>query len=80
MARRSRRTRSQGGANTARGVSEAAKIMNSNLRIAILDAVPHRYLQADEGISDGEKFDDLLKAADAQLHSEIFFVSDDQSR
>lgn len=52
--------------------------MTKPLRIAILDAVPIHFQAVDEGISDGEKFRDLLVTADSRLLTDIFYVSEDE--
>lgn len=52
--------------------------MNRAIRIAVLDSVPKIHWQDDEGITDGEKFVDLLAAQNNQAKFEIFYVSEYQ--
>ena len=50
--------------------------MTQPFRIGILDAVPRIYWHEDEGISDGEKFHDLLAAQDAGVKIDIYCVTE----
>jgi len=43
--------------------------MSQAIKIAILDAVPRVYWSDDEGITDAEKFVDLLAPENPQAHS-----------
>ena len=50
----------------------------SQIRIAIMDAVPRIYWHHDEGITDGEKFHDLLSAQDADAEVHTFYASENE--
>lgn len=50
--------------------------MNKNINIAILDAVPRVYWADDEGITDAQKFIDLLAPINPSANFDIFFVSE----
>lgn len=52
------------------------KRANSLFRIAIMDAVPREYWADDGGITDGEKFHDLLSAQDDEVSLDIFYASE----
>ena len=43
-----------------------------------MDAVPRRYWNDDEGITDGVKFSELLSAQDADVSLDIFYASEDE--
>ncbi len=48
----------------------------TELRIAILDAVPGKYWKEDGGITDGMKYRDLLLAADPAVANDIYYVAE----
>lgn len=50
--------------------------MNDRIRIAIMDAVPKIYWDDDEGITDGEKFHDLLAAQNPSARLDIFYATE----
>ena len=50
--------------------------MSQAFRIAILDAVPRAYWQDDEGITDGQKFHDLLSQQSAETVLDIFYTTE----
>lgn len=52
--------------------------MNNIIRIAILDAVPETYWSDDLGITDSQKFIDLLQPLDADAHFDVFYASKNQ--
>ena len=52
--------------------------MTAKFRLAILDAVPRVYWQDDEGITDAEKFLDLLRPFDAVFRSDVFYVAENE--
>jgi GMP synthase-like glutamine amidotransferase len=52
--------------------------MNKAVRIAVIDSVPKIHWQDDEGITDGEKFVDLLAAQNEQADFDIFYASEYQ--
>ena len=49
--------------------------MNNAIRIAILDAVPERYWADDRGITDSQKFIDLLRSQNANARMDAYYVS-----
>ena len=49
--------------------------MSSSLQIAILDAVPEIYWADDLGITDSQKFIDLLEPRDPDARFDVFYVS-----
>ena len=50
--------------------------MTQRFRIAIMDAVPKVYWEHDEGITDGEKFHDLLQPLNPGARIDIFYASE----
>ena len=50
--------------------------MAKQFRIGILDAVPKIYWGEDGGITDGEKFYDLLSAHSNQVNIDIFYTTE----
>ena len=52
--------------------------MNKAVNIAILDAVPEIYWDDDEGITDAQKFIDLLDPLNTDTSFDIYFVSKNQ--
>ncbi len=52
--------------------------MTAKFRLAILDAVPRVYWQDDEGITDAEKFHDLLQPLIPQAQIDTCYVSEDE--
>jgi GMP synthase-like glutamine amidotransferase len=50
-------------------------VLKKLVKIAILDAVPESYWADDEGITDAQKFVDLLAPVNAQAAFDTFFVS-----
>ncbi len=50
--------------------------MGKGLRIAVMDAVPKIYWSDDEGITDGEKFHDLLSAQYPAARIDIFYATE----
>ena len=52
--------------------------MNQAIRVAILDSVPEVYWADDLGITDAQKFIDLLQPLNSGAHFDIFFTSKDQ--
>lgn len=50
--------------------------MSQAIKIAILDAVPRVYWSDDEGITDAEKFVDLLAPENPQAQLDTYFVSE----
>lgn len=50
--------------------------MSKPFRIAIMDAVPREYWQDDEGITDGEKFHDLLSAQQDEAELDIHYTTE----
>ena len=50
--------------------------MAKQFRIGILDAVPKIYWGEDEGITDGQKFYDLLSAQSNQVEIDIFYTTE----
>ena len=52
--------------------------MNKKIRIAILDAVPESYWADDLGITDAQKFIDLLQPLNAAARFDVFFTSTNQ--
>ena len=51
---------------------------DQSFRIAIMDAVPRKYWADDEGITDGDKFHDLLSAQDGNVTLDIFYASENE--
>ena len=51
---------------------------NHPFRIAIMDALPRKYWADDEGITDGEKFHDLLSAQNDEVGLDIFYASENE--
>ena len=58
--------------------SNAWPAMTNQFRIAIMDALPRKYWADDEGITDGEKFHDLLSAQNGNVVLEIFYASENE--
>ena len=52
--------------------------MSEKIRIAVIDAVPEIYWGDDEGITDGEKFVDLLSAQNDQADFDIYYAAVNQ--
>ena len=52
--------------------------MRQNFRIAILDAVPRVYWQDDNGITDAEKFIDLLQPLGTGVRIDVFYVAENE--
>jgi GMP synthase-like glutamine amidotransferase len=52
--------------------------MSKAIRIAVIDAVPEIYWGDDEGITDGEKFVDLLLAQNDQAEFDIYYAAVNQ--
>ena len=52
--------------------------MNKKIRIAILDAVPESYWADDLGITDAQKFIDLLQPLNAAARFDVYFTSNNQ--
>ncbi len=52
--------------------------MKQAIRIAILDSVPEVYWADDLGITDAQKFIDLLQPFNADARFDVFFTSKDQ--
>ena len=52
--------------------------MAETMRVAILDAVPERYWQDDEGFTDGDKFFDLLYPQMPGCEIDIFYAAADE--
>lgn len=52
--------------------------MNNAIRIAILDAVPESYWADDHGITDSQKFIDLLQPLNAAARFDVFYTSKNQ--
>lgn len=52
--------------------------MKAKFRLAILDAVPRIYWQDDEGITDAEKFFDLLSAVGAEVQIDVFYAAENE--
>ena len=52
--------------------------MSNAIRIAILDSVPEQYWADDRGITDAQKFIDLLQPINAQARLDVFFTSKHQ--
>ena len=52
--------------------------MNQAIRIAILDSVPESYWADDLGITDAQKFIDLLQPLNASARFDVFFTSKNQ--
>ena len=52
--------------------------MNKSIRIAILDAVPESYWVDDLGITDAQKFIDLLQPLNEAARLDVFFTSKNQ--
>ena len=50
--------------------------MSKPFRIAIMDAVPREYWKDDEGITDGEKFHDLISAQGAGVELDIHYTTE----
>ena len=50
-------------------------MLDKPVKIAILDAVPESYWADDEGITDAQKFVDLLAPENPQADFDIYFVS-----
>ena len=50
--------------------------MRNTFRIAIMDAVPREYWKDDEGITDGEKFHDLLSSQQAEVGLDIHYTTE----
>jgi GMP synthase-like glutamine amidotransferase len=52
--------------------------MSQAIRIAIIDSVPKIYWHHDEGITDAEKFHDLLQPLNREAQIDIFFASENE--
>ena len=52
--------------------------MNHDIRIAILDSVPESYWADDLGITDAQKFIDLLQPMNASARFDVYFTSKNQ--
>ncbi|MDH3221450.1 MAG: type 1 glutamine amidotransferase [Gammaproteobacteria bacterium] len=52
--------------------------MNKSIRIAILDAVPESYWADDRGITDSQKFIDLLQPFNTNARLDAYYVSKNQ--
>ncbi len=52
--------------------------MTAKYRIAIMDSVPSVYWGEDEGITDGEKFHDLLQPRNPEATIDIFYASENE--
>jgi len=52
--------------------------MKQTIKIAILDAVPESYWADDLGITDAQKFIDLLQPLNAAARFDVYFTSNDQ--
>jgi GMP synthase-like glutamine amidotransferase len=52
--------------------------LNQPVRVAILDAVPEKYWADDLGITDSQKFVDLLQPLNAGARFDVFYVSRDE--
>jgi len=62
------------------GVNENSKDVNLHqaIRIAVLDAVPEVYWADDHGITDSQKFIDLLQPLNAAARFDVYYVSKDR--
>ena len=52
--------------------------MNKEIKIAILDAVPKIYWKDDDGITDAEKFIDLLAPENSEASFSTYYVAEQQ--
>jgi GMP synthase-like glutamine amidotransferase len=52
--------------------------MNHSIKIAVIDSVPKIHWQDDEGITDGEKFVDLLSSQNNAAQFDIYYAAENQ--